>query len=133
MSEPCVGIFWGISIDGGGMVLLADKMSVDQAESYGDSITHATGHAEFWEGLSHLGAAGLKKRGLPTAPAWQPYEAVPRGRVVFWPNKQLFIIYADRRLHGVAFVARIVDEFAIPAGRYEVRSDDHYRPVRDLR
>jgi len=115
------------------MVLLADKTPVDQAESYGDSITHATGHAEFWEGLSHLGAAGLKKRGLPTAPAWQPYEAVPRGRVVFWPNKQLFIIYADRRLHGVAFVARIVDEFAIPAGRYEVRSDDHYRPVRDLR
>lgn len=132
MTTPSVGIFWGCLSKDGSMALLADKSSVDQAEDYGDCRTHATGHAEFWEALTRLGAAGLEKRGLPTAPAWHKYEAVPRGRVVFWPKEQRFIIYADRRLQGPAFIAQIVAEFGIPAGQYEVKSDSHYRAVRDL-
>jgi len=131
MSESCVGILWGIS-DGGRMTLLADKTPIDQAESYGDSITHGTGHAEFWEELSRQGAAGLAARNLPTAPAWYPYEAYPRGRVVYWPNEQKFIIYVDRRLQGATFIAKIIAEFGISVGRFEVKSDPHYRAVRDL-
>ena len=114
------------------MALLADKTPIDQAEEYGDCRTHATGHAEFWERLSLLGATWLERHNLPTAPAWHQYEAVPRGRVVYWPKEQRFIIYADRRLHGPTFIAQIVAAFGIPVGRHEVKSDAHYRAVRDL-
>ncbi len=127
-----VGIFWGCRSDDGEWVLLADKTPVDQAEDYGECRTHAVGHAEFWDRLSRLGAATLKRRGLPEAPAWQPYETVPRGRVVFWPKERRFVIYADRRLQVPGFIAQVVAAFAIPAGQYEVQSDPHYRAVRDL-
>ena len=132
MATPNVGIFWGCPAENGRMVLLADKTPIDQAETYGDCVSHAAGHSELWERLSRLGAAGLAKRGLPSAPAWQSYEAVPRGRVVYWPKAERFVIYADVRLQGVAFIARIITEFGLPAARCEVKSDPHYRAVRDL-
>lgn len=132
MAAPCVGIFWGCRAQDGSLLLLADKTPVDQAEDYGDCRTHAIGHAEVWDGLARLGAAGLEKRGLPTTPAWHQYETVPRGRVVYWPQADWFVIYADRRLQGTTFMAQIVAEFGIPPGQHEVKSDPHYRAVRDL-
>ena len=132
MTTPSVGIFWGCPTDDGSLILLADMTPIEQAEDYGDCRTHAAGHAEFWEKLARLGASGLKKRSLPTAPAWHKYEAVPRGRVVYWPGQDRFVIYADRRLQGAAFIAQIVAAFGIPVGRYEVKGDPHYRAVRDL-
>lgn len=132
MANPCVGIFWGIQTEEGGLVLLADKTPIGQAEEYGECRTHPTGHAEFWESLSRLGASGLKARNLPTAPAWYSYEAMPRGRVVYWPKEDRFVIYADRRLQTADFIARIVAEFGMAEGQYEVISDSHYRAVRNL-
>lgn len=132
MGVPHVGIFWGCPTHDGGIVLLADKTPVDQAEVYGDSRTHATSHAAFWEGLAGLGPAGLERRGLPTAPAWSPYEAIPRGRVVYWPKKGRFTIYADRRLQEITFIAQVVAAFGIPAGRFKVRGDPHYQAILDL-
>ncbi|EME68722.1 hypothetical protein H261_16887 [Paramagnetospirillum caucaseum] len=132
MTPASVGIFWGIPLDEGGFVLLADKSPCDQGEPYGDAITHPIGHAEFWEDLARLGPAGLERHGLPTAPAWHPYEAIPRGRVVYWPKEGRFTIYADRRLQTRSFIARIVAEFGIPTDRYVVRFDPHYRAARDL-
>lgn len=132
MALPSVGIFWGIPGKDGSITLLIDKTWIGRAEQYGDCRTHPTGHAEFWEGLSRLGAAGLQRRGLPTDPAWHRYEAIPRGRVVYLPAEDRFIIYADRRLNGPAFIAQIVAAFGIPAGLYEVKGDPHYRAVRDI-
>ncbi|HLO77404.1 MAG TPA: hypothetical protein VK196_13190 [Magnetospirillum sp.] len=127
MPVPCVGIFWFVRDADGVSTLLADKTSIDAAEPYGDCLTHPTGHAEFWDGLSRLGAAGLKARGLPTAPAWHEYEEFPRGRVVYWPGNQRFVIYADRRLHRHEFINQIAAEFDLPEGRYTVQADPHYR------
>ncbi|PTD95125.1 hypothetical protein [Pseudothauera lacus] len=127
MTTPCVGIFWGIRDPSHGMALLADKTPIDRGELYGDCITHPTGHYEFWEGLSGLGAAVLAGRGLPTAPAWHEYEEFPRGRIVYWPEERRFVIYADRRLQTTAFIEHLVAEFGIPKGSYAVRSDPHYR------
>jgi len=126
MTIPSVGIFWGIRDANHGMLLLADRTPIDQAEVYGECITHPTGHYEFWERLSELGAAVLTNRGLPTAPAWHEYEEFPRGRVVYWPKEKRFVIYADSRLQTTLFVERIVADFCIPRGSYSVRSDPHY-------
>lgn len=132
MAAPCVGIFWGCRRQDGSLALLADKTPIDQAEEYGDCRTHPTGHAEFWEGMARLGPAKLERGGFPTAPAWYPYDALPRGRVVYLPIDDRFIIYADYRLRRAAFIAQIVAAFGVSEGRYVVMGDPHYRAVCDL-
>lgn len=126
MSVPSVGIFWGIGDQDRRFTLLADKTPIDQGEVYGVCVTHSTGHYEFWEQLSALGAPALVSRGLPSALAWYEYEDFPRGRVVYWPDQKRFVIYADRRLQNASFIALIVTDFNIPAGAYVVKSDSHY-------
>ena len=122
-----VGIFWGLPQGRRGWRFLADKTPVDEGEPYGECITHATGHYEYWESLSRLGQTVLAQRGLPGEPAWHEYEEFPRGRVVYWPDSRRFVIYADRRLQAKSFIKRIVAEFGIPADAYSVCSDSHYR------
>lgn len=130
---PCVGIFWGCpTADEDRLGLLSDKTPVNQAEEYGDCMTHSVGHAEFWERLSRIPAWKLERRGLSLAPHWCEYDLVPRGRVVFWPRVGRFVIYADKRLQSAAFIAQIVTAFRLPPKNCEVRSDPHYRAIPDL-
>ena len=55
------------------------------------------------------------------------YEDWPRGRIVFDRSRDLFIIYADRKLLTPATIARIETHFHLPAERTEVQSDWHYQ------
>ena len=127
MTTPCVAIFWGIRDKENRTVLLLDKTTIDRGEIYGEFVTHPTGHYEFWDGLSKLGASVLIDRGLPTSPAWHEYEDFPRGRVVYRPRDKRFVIYADRRLQTQKFIEQLVTALCIPDGSYVVRSDPHYR------
>jgi len=127
MAIPCVGIFWGITDETGNHRLLVEKTEITTAESYGDCLTHAGGHYEFWEKLSQLGVSKLRSLGLPIEPAIYEYEQIPRGRVVYWPQKQRFIIYADRRLQTKVLIEKIAEEFSLPSDTFSVRSDSHYQ------
>jgi hypothetical protein len=51
----------------------------------------------------------------------------PRGRIVFDRSRDLFILYADRKLLTQAMVARIATQFHLPAERTEIQSDLHYQ------
>src|SRR4051812_37009936 len=95
--EPCVGIFWSVFEASQPLMLLADLVPLGEAEPYGDFLTHG-GHHEHWAALARLGADGLRRRGLPTAPIWSEYEEWPRGRVVHHVPTGRFTIYADRQL-----------------------------------
>ena len=53
------------------------------------------------------------------------YEDWPRGRIVFDLVRDLFILYADRKLMTPAIIARIKAQFHLPAERSEVTSDFH--------
>jgi hypothetical protein len=55
------------------------------------------------------------------------YEDWPRGRIVFDRSRDLFIIYADRKLRTPATIARIETQFHLPAQRIKVQSDWHYQ------
>jgi hypothetical protein len=55
------------------------------------------------------------------------YEDWPRGRIVFDRARDLFILYADRKLLTPATIARIKAQFHLPAGHTEVQSDWHYQ------
>jgi hypothetical protein len=50
-----------------------------------------------------------------------------RGRIVFDRSRDLFIVYADRKLLTPAMIAHIATQFHLPADRTEVQSDWHYQ------
>jgi len=76
---------------------------------------------------------GAGHRGRPVGPAlcatvlFYEYEDWPRGRVVFDRSRDLFIVYADRKLLTPATIARIATHFHVPAGRTEIQSDWRYQ------
>jgi len=55
------------------------------------------------------------------------YEDWPRGRIVFDRSRDLFILYADRKLMTSAMIARIAAQFHLSAERIKVQSDGHYQ------
>ena len=130
--ETYVGVVWGIREGSGPLLLVTDRTPPNKAEPYGDCLTHARGHYEIWESWRRLGPAGLVRRGLPALIAWHEYEHFPRGRVVFDTTANRFTLYADRRLQERGVLSRIFEEFGLDAGDCDVRSDAHYRSVREL-
>ena len=55
------------------------------------------------------------------------YEDWPRGRIVCDWSRDLFILYADRKLMTPATIACIETQFHLPEDRTEVKSDTHYQ------
>ena len=131
MTSPSVGIVWGVS-DKGRLQLVTDLTTLAEAETYGEFLTHPRGHYDVWEGWRRLGPAGLAKRGLPAAIAWNEYEHFPRGRVVFSTDTKRFTLYVDRRLQGPPALDQILRAFGLDPVQCDVRSDPHYCATTDL-
>jgi hypothetical protein len=55
------------------------------------------------------------------------YEGWPGGRIVFDRARDLFVLYADRKLMTPATIARIEIQFHLPAERTEIQRDFHYQ------
>ena len=127
-TKPSVGIFWGVP-DNGRTVLVTERTTLAEAESYGDCLTHPHGHHEVWEAWRSLGATALRRGGLPPAIASHEYEAFPRGRVVYMRGPALFTIYADRRLQRLDTIDELVCLFGLTMEHHTVRSDAHYRTL----
>jgi hypothetical protein len=121
-TAPCVGIFWQVSD-----VLLIDRSTLDEAEPYGDCITHAQGHYERWQEWQVLGSAELRTRGCPLAIASTEYDEWPRGRIVYETPQRRFILYADRRLQRPNMISAIKQAFGLSDVETLVKSDSHYR------
>lgn len=104
--------------------LLTAGYPLDQAATYGDCLTYGPGHYETW---AHW------RRDLTVEPALRAivrsyeYDDWPRGRIVFDRSRDVFIIYADRKLMTPAMITRIATKFHLPAARTEVQSDWHYQ------
>jgi hypothetical protein len=126
---PEIGIFWRVQTAKATPVLLADSVPLDQAERYGDFLTHG-GHYEFWSSMAELAASELRRRNLPDVAKWSEYEEWPRGRVVFHVLTNRFTIYADRKLQGAKIIEQIVNRFMLPTDRVDVQGDPHYISVR---
>jgi hypothetical protein len=121
---PHVGIFWLVQISNGETRLLAAGYSIDQAEPYGDCLTYGSGHYETW---AHWRRDRTVDPALRAIVRSYEYEDWPRGRIVFNRARDLFILYADRKLMTPATIARITAQFHLPEERTEVQSDLHYQ------
>ncbi len=120
---PPVGIFWLVQATDGEARLLAAG-SLDQAEPCGDCLTYGPGHYETW---AHWRRDRTVDPALRTLARSYEYEDWPRGRIVFDRARDLFIIYADRKLLTPATIARIQAQFHLPGNRTEIQSDWHYQ------
>lgn len=129
--EPHVGIFWFVR-DGERIAMIADKTHLSSAETYGDFLTHPTGHYEFWDSLHRKGPGGLMAAGLPDAPAWHEYEDYPRGRVVYNCPDNRFTIYVDARLKAPEITDQIVAAFGLSEKNYIIDGDPHYRSSQSI-
>jgi hypothetical protein len=121
---PHLGIFWMVQTPNGEVNLLTASCPLDQAEPYGDCLTYSPGHYETWAHWRRDKTVDPALRALVRS---YEYEDWPRGRIVFYRARDLFILYADRKLLTPATVARIEAKFHLLAERTEVQSDWHYQ------
>jgi hypothetical protein len=105
---PHLGIFWVVQTPDGDARLLAAGCPLDQAESYGDCLTFGPGHYETWAQWRRDKAVDPALRAIVRS---YEYEDWPRGRIVFDRSRDLFIIYADRKLQTPDIIARIETQF----------------------
>jgi hypothetical protein len=121
---PQVGIFWVAQTSDGEARLLAAGCPLDQAEPYGDCLTYGPGHYETW---SQWRKDRTLNPALHAIVCSYEYEDWPRGRIVFDRARDVFVLYADRKLLTPAMIARMETQFHLPAKCTEVQSDFHYQ------
>ncbi len=123
-TPPAVGIFWRVN-----GVLVIDRSTLDEAEPYGDCLTHAAGHYERWQEWQALGVTRLTVLGYPGRIVWTEYDQWPRGRIVYQTATQRFVLYADRRLQRPTIIDALKTAFGLNDAKVKVilRSDSHYR------
>lgn len=119
---PAVGIFWRVSD-----VLVVDRSTLNEAELYGDCMTHSAGHYERWLQWQALGGARLKEAGYPSLIVTTEYDEWPRGRVVYETLSDRFMIYADRHLQRPEIVVALKTLFGITTADVVIKNDLHYR------
>ena len=121
-TRPAVGIFWNVL-----GVLVVDRSTLDEAEPYGECITHAAGHYDRWQEWQMLGGSQRTKAGYPDLIASTEYDEWPRGRIVYEVPARCFIIYADRRLQQPDVITALKSIFGLDQSNVIVRSDSHYQ------
>ena len=104
--------------------LLAAGCPLDQAEPYGDCLTYGPGHYDTWD---HWRRDRTVEPALRAIVRSYEYEEWPRGRIVFDRARDLFVLYADRKLLTPAMIVRIKTQFHLPAECTEIHSDLHYK------
>jgi hypothetical protein len=113
-----VGIFWLYN----GKVV-TDSTPLSKAEPYGDILTHAKGHNDYWAELQERCAIPIEDE----------YDEPPRGRVGYDCKKKEFFMLADRCIiEDAGVVRKIIAEFHLPKDT-ETLPDSHYRCARCLR
>ena len=112
-TEPRVAIFW--LFEG---KLIIDSTPLSEAEPYGDALTHANSHIDYW--------TTQQERGVITPEV--EYEEPPRGRVGYDKRQGRFFLRADKCiLNNKALVTKIIAALNLPPRRTSTELDPHYR------
>lgn len=109
-----IGIFW---IYHG--AVLARPIEIIEGESQGDFIDSPDSHIHVWDDPDGF------SRDYPEL-AEMPYEAVPRGRVLYEPHADRFVIYLDKCLMDAESKTALKKAFGLTKKDGVFRSDPHY-------
>ncbi|MCG6536729.1 MAG: hypothetical protein L7F78_18985 [Syntrophales bacterium LBB04] len=112
---PAVGIFYLIDNK-----VLFDAVPTAEGEPYGDAIQHGS-HYDFWEAL-------IPKTDFERQFKVRSYDAYPRGRVIFFPRKNVYRVYYDDKC--ICFsddMPCILDCFGLDDVKIEFLNDEHYQ------
>ena len=90
---------------------------MDQAEPYGDFLTYDVGHYETWAQWRRDRKVDPALRAIVRSYECEDW---PRGRIVFDRSRDLFILYADRKLMTPEMIARLAAQFHLPEERTEM-------------
>jgi hypothetical protein len=109
-----IGIFWVYQ-----GVVLARPIEIIEGETQGDFIDSPDSHLHVWgdpDGFSRDYPELLE----------MPYEAVPRGRVLYESNEDRYVIYLDECLMNTKDKAALKRAFSLTKEDCVFRSDPHY-------
>jgi hypothetical protein len=123
-----VGFFWIVLDRNGRDAILADVITLADAEHYGEVLTHPGGHYDYWEAMRSRGPAWLRGRNLTTLLLRTEYDDWPRGRVVYSIKAARPGVYADPRVNTKARRKLIQAAFQISDPDFVIRPDSHYQP-----
>lgn len=121
-----VGFFWIVPGRDGKDAFLGEAINLNQAELYGDALTHPKGHYEFWEDMRERGPAFLRGRGVSGSILADQYEDWPRGRVTYQLAPKRFDIFAHHSVLWPSRSAIVYRAFELSQGLVRARSDSHY-------
>ncbi|MBC8018766.1 MAG: hypothetical protein H7X83_09640 [Verrucomicrobia bacterium] len=108
-----VGIFFKISRD-----FLTDSVPLSDGDLYGDAVGYS-GHYDFHENLDPSTPAECRFKA-------HDYDYYPRGRVVYFPKKNSFVLYTDPCLTPDDII-HLICLFVLDGQTVEVAGDEHYR------
>lgn len=108
-----VGIFFKVADS-----FIVDSVALEAGEPYGDAIQYG-GHYNFHEKYEPSTVQEHRFR-------LHDYDYYPRGRVVYFPKRNTFILYRDPCLTDDD-VQQIVGLFGLVKQPVEVADDEHYR------
>ncbi len=117
MIEKKVGIFFFVENE-----ILMDAVPVANGEPYGDAIQHSS-HYEFWESLVPRTITERKFKA-------RAYDAYPRGRVVFFQEKNKYCIYYDPCMKLNDEIVIVTEKFELNGVDIELQNDEHYKCAR---
>lgn len=109
-----IGIFWVYQ-----GIVLARPIEIIEGETQGDFIDSSDSHLHVWgdpDGFS---------RDYPEL-AEMPYEAIPRGRVLYEEIEDRFVIYLDEYLMNNEDEVALKEAFELTEKDCVFRSDPHY-------
>jgi len=110
--EPMIGIFFKV-----GSELITDLVPVHLGEPYADAIQYG-GHYEFHERMVPVKPHDFRFKA-------HEYDYYPRGRVVFFPKQNSYVLYRDPCL-SPGDICKIIGVFALDGQAVRLATDEHY-------
>lgn len=108
-----VGIFFKVADE-----FILDSVGLEAAEPYGEALQHG-GHYDFHESLRPPDPVGRRFKA-------HAYDFYPRGRVVYFPGRNAWTLYADPCLTRED-IGHVIALFGLDASVVDVAADEHYR------
>jgi hypothetical protein len=103
--------------------LWIESTPVEKAGNYGQCKIHDGNHVNYWERL-------ISERMVPEH---VEYQDVPRGRVIFSPASERYLLLLDRCiLRRKKIVAAIKRQMGLPSKGTDTDTDPHYRCAKCL-